>query len=361
MPRVKLAGLNIRKNRTGKWYASLRATGKLLATAGDRATLDKIMASPDFLAQYGRAKQEKHTHTYAPGTLGSLIAWYRTKDAYTKLADRTKADYLGAETFLDDVAIYAIAEIEKADVVELRDRAATEKYAKFSDTVIAFLSAVFREAVEAGRMKENPALGVRRLYKPSTDANRRWKDEEWEKVLALAPAHLRVPLAIARWCGLRGQDIVALTWANYRADPEMGMAIAFTPKKNGDKVGEIVIGAPAKLRAVLDPLAKGVLPAAPICRNSVGKRFPTEYAMRKAWQDFKASKAFKVALPDSSDLTLHGLRVTFGSELRERGFSDREVADMLGDLSEIMGKHYSRGAEMRKTSIRVHQRMKNAL
>ncbi len=57
------------------------------------------------------------------------------------------------------------------------------------------------------------------------------------------------------------------------------------------------------------------------------------------------------------ELTLHGLRVAFGSELREQGFIDREVADMLGDLSEGMGKRYSRGAEMRKTSVRVHQRL----
>jgi predicted transcriptional regulator len=52
--------------------------------------------------------------------------------------------------------------------------------------------------------------------------------------------------------------------------------------------------------------------------------------------------------------------VTFASELRESGFSDREVADVLGDLSESMGKHYSRGAEMRKTSVRVFKRMSNA-
>lgn len=156
------------------------------------------------------------------------------------------------------------------------------------------------------------------------------------------------------------EDLTILTWACYRDDPAMGKVLAFVPRKNGDKVGEIVVGARAELRAILDPLARGVLPAAPICRNSRGKQYPSENAMRKAWQDFQASKAFTDALPDAGDLTLHGLRVTFSSELRESGFSDREIADMLGDLSESMGKRYSRGARMRKTSERVHRLMGNA-
>lgn len=155
-----------------------------------------------------------------------------------------------------------------------------------------------------------------------------------------------------------------LTWADYRDDSEMGKVLAFVPRKNGERVGEITIGVPAELRNLLDAMKAGdgvVQPAAnsPICRNSLGRKYPTENAMRKAWQDFKASDAFKSVLPGSGDLTLHGLRVTFSSELRESGFSDREVADMLGDLLEGMGKRYSRGAEMRKTSVRVFNRMAN--
>ncbi len=79
--------------------------------------------------------------------------------------------------------------------------------------------------------------------------------------------------------------------------------------------------------------------------------------MRKVWQDFKASEAFKAALPNSADLTLHGLRVTYASDLRERGFTDREIADMLGDLTESMGRRYARGARMVKTSKRVLKRL----
>lgn len=354
---MRLKGLNTRQNSTGKWYVSLRTSGALLGTAPDRKALDRLMASPSFLDAYTLALQSKKKRVYPDGTFGALVDWYKTRAEWTKLAPRTRADYDKALLFLEPASAYSVNEIEMPDIVELRDQAAADHHDKFSDTVIAVMSAIFRTACDAGRMSGNPALGVKRLYVANTKANRRWTNVEWAKVFGLAPAHLRLPLAIARWAGLRGQDIASLTWASYCDDADMGKALVFTPRKNGPKVGEITLGVLPELRALLDPLSRGVLPTAPICRNSLGKQFPTENALRKVWQDFKASKAFTAALPNAGDLTLQGLRVTFSSELREKGFSDREIADMLGDLSESMGKRYSRGAQMRKTSVRVFKKM----
>jgi integrase len=356
-----LKGLNIRRNSAGKWYVSIRATGLTIVKGfeGTRRDLDRHMSTPTFLELYTISQNRKKKRTYPAGILGALIDWYETLDAWKDLGNRTKADYGKVKRFLEPVFAYSVDGIESADVIEMRDRAKAQHYAKFSNDVIAYMSSVFREAKDNQRMTTNPAHGVKRLYKAGKDANRRWKEEEWSTVFELLPAHLKIPLAIARWVGLRGQDIPLLTWSNYRNDIEMGKAILFVPLKNGDKVGELSLGAVPQLRAVLDPASKGTLPNSPICRNSLGKKFPSENALRKAWQDFKASDTFTTALPDSSDLTLHGLRVTFASELREAGFSDREVADALGDLSESMGKHYARGAEMRKTSVRVFKRMAN--
>ena len=44
MPKVKLKGLNIRKNSAGTWYVSLRSTGKLLAKAKTREEIDAAIA-----------------------------------------------------------------------------------------------------------------------------------------------------------------------------------------------------------------------------------------------------------------------------------------------------------------------------
>lgn len=359
---MKLKGLNIRKNKVGKYYISWRATGELLGIVGEKAAVQPLLDTPDFLAKYARAAKRDRRIVHAEGTLGALIEWYKTTPRYTGLAERTRADYLKAENFLEESLDYVVGSIEKADIVELRDQAAEEHNDKFSDHLLAFMSAAFSEACERGKMKENPVIGVRRLYKANVGANRRWTAPEWKAAYAASPAHLRAVLAIAKHCGLRGQDIAVLTWANYRDDDDMGKVLAFTPRKNGDKVGEITIGVPAGLRSLLDAMKAGdgvVQPAsnAPICRNSLGKQYPSENAMRKAWQDFKASLAFKAAVPTGIDLTLHGLRVTFASELREAGFDDRTVADMLGDLSQGMGRRYGRGAEMRKTSVRVFKKL----
>jgi len=48
-------------------------------------------------------------------------------------------------------------------------------------------------------MAENVALGVRRLYKPSKQANRAWDCGEWSKVFEIVPDHLKLPPSIARW------------------------------------------------------------------------------------------------------------------------------------------------------------------
>lgn len=354
---MKLKGLNLRKNSAGVWYASFRANGTLLGKAEDREALDRLMETPEFLQAYVLAQTGKRKIVYPDGTFGAVVDWYQTKPEWTDLAKRTKADYQKALNFIEPAYAYSAAEIEMADVVELRDQAAAEHHDKFSDTVVAVMSAIFRTACDAGRMKSNPALGVKRLYKANKDANRAWKPDEWETAIRLAPAHLRAPLAIARWAGLRGQDLVVLRWDSYRDDPEMGKALVFVPLKNGEDVGEVTVGVLPQLRAVLDAMSDGVLPSAPICRNSLGMIYPSANALRKVWQDFKASKAFKAALPGSSDLTLHGLRVTMASELRDNGFSNRAIADALGDLSESMGQRYSRGAEQRKTSVRVFEKM----
>lgn len=357
MPKVKLKGLNIRRNSTGKWYVSLRSNGSSLISAfeGTRADLDRLLEQDQFLEAYTAARRRGKRITYPQGTLGSLIDWYETREAWTSLKPRTQADYKKARLFLERVFTYNYREVTSEDVIEMRDRAAEKHYKKFSNDVVAYLSAVYREAKDGKLVSMNPALGVKRLYKPGKDANRRWKDDEWGKAFSLAPAHLKVVLAIARWAGLRGQDIAPIKWESYRDDKDLGKALVFIPRKNGDLVGDIAIGVRDELRAVLDPLSVGTLPSAPICRNSLGVKYPSENALRKVWQDFKQSDEFKALLPESSDLTLHGLRVTYASELREEGFSDREVADMLGDLSESMGKKYSRGAEMRKTSVRVQR------
>lgn len=127
----------------------------------------------------------------------------------------------------------------------------------------------------------------------------------------------------------------------------MEKVIVFEATKNGNRVS---IGVMPSLQALLDNAERRTLS---ICSNSLGKPYPSENALRKAWQDFKASKLFTDALPPSADLTLHGLRVTYASSVKAAGFDNQAIADAIGDSSESMGKYCSRGADKRHTTLRI--------
>ncbi len=368
MAKVVIKGLHIVKAR-GRFYVYIRATREILVGGfdGDRAALNRHLASPEVLARYGSLiKSKDRSAARARGTLGELIEFYQKKDRWLKLADRTKADYQKVIDWLtasrdadgNEVLDVSAAHILPSDIAETRDRAADEKYPKFSNDVVAFLSAVFGTAVEYRDFERNPAKGIRRIHKSDKSANRRWSEFEWRQVFDAAPSHLRKVLGLARWAGLRGIDIPRLRWDAMVDDPEVGPAVRYTATKNGV---EVTIPRRPELDAVLAEGKEGVKTLT-ICANSLGLPYPTENAMRKAFQDFKAAPAFLAACPTGADLTLHGLRVTFASELKDWGLSNREIADLLGDKTESMGEHYARFAEIKHTVMRMRDVVtKNAL
>jgi integrase len=61
-----------------------------------------------------------------------------------------------------------------------------------------------------------------------------------------------------------------------------------------------------------------------------------------AWHKFKAKLEADGKL--EKGLTLHGLRHTLGTLLKEAGASDGEIADVLGQSTTAMARHYSRDA-----------------
>jgi len=60
-----------------------------------------------------------------------------------------------------------------------------------------------------------------------------------------------------------------------------------------------------------------------------------------------ARKAFDAAMAEAkSHMTLHGLRHTLGTMLKEAGTPDGDIADVLGQSSTAMARHYSREAKL---------------
>ena len=82
---------------------------------------------------------------------------------------------------------------------------------------------------------------------------------------------------------------------------------------------------------------------ATICANSRGQSW-TDDGFKTSF--FKLIRKLELEGVVAKGLTFHGLRHTVATELRELGFDNRTIADMLGQKSEAMAAHYSRDADL---------------
>jgi integrase len=333
--KVKLKGLNIRKSK-GKWYVSIRRSGESLIKGfdGSRKDLDKHLASSKFLMEYS---SRKTAGTMFPdGTLGNLIDWYKAEtDRWSNLKPRSKADYDDYDDYDDCFAWltnelqYPLEMIDRAGIANLRNKASKKRWPRFADHLVTALSAVFDEAVDVGKMKFNPCVGVRRLYKPNKQANREWTPEEQEIVFSNAPAQALLIMVIAREAGVRGIDIWNLKWSNYKNG-----ILKFIAEKNGE---DVELPCSDYLKTVLDAEM----------RDSV---FISINKHRLPWKNHKVlQNAVRRHIRNIVDeglikpgLTLHGLRVTLEAEFKRLDVDDRTIANILGDTSESMGRYYTR-------------------
>ncbi|MCP4099692.1 MAG: tyrosine-type recombinase/integrase [Planctomycetaceae bacterium] len=329
MTKVKLRGLNIRRSK-GKWYVSIRRSGESLIKGfdGSRKELDKHLASSKFLMEYS-ARKTKGT-MFPDGTLGNLIDWYKAEtNRWSDLKPRTKADYDECFAWLTNEQQYPLEMIDRAGIANLRNKASKKRWPRFADHLVTALSAVFDEAVDVGKIKFNPCVGVRRLYKPNKQANREWTPEEQEIVFSSAPAQALLIMVIAREAGVRGIDIWNLKWNNYKNG-----TLRFIAEKNGE---EVIIPCSDYLRNTLDATPRV---SVFISTNKFGVPWKNHKVLQNAVRRHIRNLADEAFIKPG--LTLHGLRVTLAAEFKRLDIDDRTIANILGDTSESMGRHYTR-------------------
>lgn len=340
MVKVSLKGLNIVKAR-GRYYVYVRETGEKLLGGfeGDKKALVKRLEMPDMIQRYNAKRQRERRAKYPDGTLGALVTWFETEcPEYRNLSDATKKDYSAAFKYLTPEFDVDLTDIDRESIYETRDRCAMDRKTRFADKMVSALSSMFSQAVSRGKMKDNPALGVKKAHSASKSANREWSAEEVENALAASPANLRTVLMLARYAGFRGQTIFDLTWREYQDDPAFGKCFRTTTRKSG---GELVwVPAMPELR---DHLASAPRTALTICTKADGTPWDNEVQMQTS-----VSKLLRKLEKDGiigRGTTLHGLRVTYAADLRRSGADAGQVAAALGDKSERMGVHYTRHVE----------------
>jgi integrase len=375
---AKLEGLQIFQAR-GKWYVYRRATGETLIKGfvGDRAAVDRELATPEFLNLYNKPRLPKRSaKDFGDGTFGQLVHWFTNGDIdrdrkdveppgsieggfpkWSKLSKATREDYLKAYRWLQDIFDAQLSEFTTAEMYELRDKCANEKKTRFADKMISAVSSMFGTAAERSRMASNPCLGMKKLHDADPDANREWYAKEWKFARDNAPLEVLIPMMAARHIGLRGQTIVSLNRKQFEDHPEgpTGKAVRYTPRKNRKKVKSVFLPVMQEMQDFLAELtvqrADGV-----IAVRDDGSLWPSEKEMQTRVSHWLRDQERKGLI--GAGTTLHGLRVSYAAWWKRNGATDGEIADLIGDKSEAMGKHYTRHVEAENNIIRAFERVK---
>jgi len=359
---MTLSGLKIARNSAGRYYVYIRETKApiLRGFRGNREALLKRLGEPDMVAIYNGHRRREAIRIYPEGTLGSLVAWFKTDcPAYARLADATRSDYNKAFDWLEakhEAFHCPLDLITTPELYDLRDRCARERMGRFADKMISALSSMFSQAVKRKKMLTNPALRMDKIHKADPNANREWLAHEWNFVHANAPMEILIPCMIARYIGLAGQTIVGLNEKQIEDDPQgqTGKAIQYTRRKNGKTTRiPVMVELQAFLAERKVRSADGL-----IAIRDDGTPWASEKDMQTRVSHWLREQERKGKI--GSGTTLHGLRVTYAAWWKRNGASDDEVARLIGDKSVRMGAHYTRHVEDEVSISRAFGRIKNS-
>jgi hypothetical protein len=153
------------------------------------------------------------------------VAWFTDGEQcehFKNLAEATQRHCKDRLAFLEPLYDTPLTSITTPDLNAARDEASKQKWPAFAAHMLAALSTMFTLAVERGWMPVNPALGVKKGYESDPNANREWRREERDAVMARASLQLRTAYMLARHIGYRSQSIVKVGWKHYNSPPLRG-------------------------------------------------------------------------------------------------------------------------------------------
>lgn len=329
---VRVRGVK-RVRSKGRLYFYHRKTGERINAAPDTAA---FVMEVERLDRIARPSPERNT--VKRGTLGGLIAAYRTSPEYSRLADRTRADYIKVFDYLAPMDGILLVQLNGVTVIKIRDRALAQKKRRFANHVLQVLGTVLNWGKPRDLAPANPVAGIPKVPRPRdmAKANRAWSDTERDAVLSEATGGLKLAIALGMFAGMRIGDAVRVTWSIYD-----GANLEWRQGKTGDTVW---LPAHRDLRALLDAAPRM---AATIVTGAAGRPLK-EAGLAKAFRSLilRLEQADNVGV----GLTFHGLRHTAGKTLADLGADPRAIQALLGQRSLSMAIHYSQEADRRRAA-----------
>lgn len=321
-----------------------RANGEVVyyfrRNRGHRVRLPAPTA-PDFEAAYTACLAGSERKLPAPkapkGTLRWLVEqWKRSGDWLRQApATRRQRENILVEV-LDRIGDDPFAGITVADVREGRERRAETPFA--ADNFIKTMRALFRWAVEAQHMPENPAAAVK-MFKAKTEGFPPWTEDDVARYRRKWPlgTRQRLALELLRYTGLRRGDAVRLG----RQHIQDGVAIL-----KAEKTGvELFVPILPELAAAIAACPTGDLAfivgddGRPLTKEGFGNLF------RKWCREAKVQAS------------AHGLRKLAATTVAEAGASEMQLQALFGWTTGSQSAVYTKAASRKALSIEAARMM----
>jgi integrase len=272
--------------------------------------LQALFGSGQFFQEIAELDKLCEVAAPMPGTLGLVIYEYMRAPDWAALKPATKISYEKAFAALKPIYDMPLARMDRAFILALRDKKLLPKRGRWlANYAVTVLGIIFRFAQDRGWLKQNPlADRVRKIKQPRDDAsagNRPWSEAECKIVLERAPAHIRLPLAVAMCAGLRKTDFLTIKLSAIRD----GHVTIRTSKRGVP----IAIPIHPILADAIAHRPKSDSDSDTLCVGARGKPW-TPMGWNASWGKFR--RALEAEGVIGKGLTCHGLRHTLGTRLR---------------------------------------------
>lgn len=266
------------------------------------------------------------TRGWPPGSMGEVIEQWRQSDAWAKLAPKTRHGYDYCLRPIEKWCGQARPDAVTRKAIKAWQRALNKTHGKTMVTaILRVLRLVLNVALDEDLIKINPALKLR-LASPGGNEEP-WPREDiakfCTKALEQGRPSLRLAALLMAGLGQRQGDVLRLSRSRYDAG-----TFDITQSKRGRRV---LIPVVPELREAIEaaPIASPIL----VISETTGRPYKStdfRYQFRVV--------ADAAGLPRSrKSMTL---RHTMGTMLGEAGCTENEISSILGNLPEIIRKHY---------------------
>jgi integrase len=331
MPRPRPPHLHRETTRHGRtvWYVRV--------DKGARVRLHGDFGSEQFKSEYDAAVSGKPLRgkraAVGAGTLAWLIARYRETSAWLDLSMATRRQ---RENIFKHVIASAGAkgavDISKAAITAGRDRRA--KTPAQARNFLDAMRGLFRWAVEAQHVAEDPTVGVRNPSRPKTGGFPVWSEEDVAKYEARWPIGTkeRVWLDMLLYTGLRRGDVVVVGRQHIRDG-----AITLRTEKSGEMI---------ELTLPVLPILARTLAVGPCGDLAFICGVNGTPLKKESWGNFFREACRAAGVQKSA----HGVRKIAATRAADSGATEAQLEAIFGWHGGQMAALYTRAANRKRLS-----------